>query len=215
MRVDEEEANPLLTQELVHAGHVAALAKPHTLRAPTEEALVDRCRRVHLSAKSCPVAIEQREERVGGRARDDLESPGVLQRAVRLDEIAVVPSPAVANLVEAVPVRLRELVEGPVFAPRPVHLFFGELDELVDLLRVPLLQKIVGHHREERRAERQGQTKIDAVGEHPLESQEKRRVRLGDGLEEPFFLHVGGGLRMPDERQVRVKDDREVSVRHD
>src|SRR5208282_5684021 len=79
MRVDEEEPVPLLAHQLVDSGHVAALAQPHPLGPPAEEALVDARRRMDLRAEGGPVAVEQRKERVRGRASDDLEATGVLQ----------------------------------------------------------------------------------------------------------------------------------------
>ena len=172
VRVHEEEADPLLAHQLVHARHVAALAEPHPLRPPSEEALVEVGRRVNLRAERRPVAIEEREERVRRRARDDFEAPRVLQRAEAPHEVALVAPPAVADLVEPVAVHLRQLVEGVVLASRAVDLLLGELDELVELLAVPLLQQLVGHHRQERRAEAQREAEVDVVAPEALEGEE-------------------------------------------
>jgi hypothetical protein len=81
-------------------------------------------------------------------------------------------------------------MEGPVLAPRAIDFLFRELDELVDLLRVPFLEEIVGHHGKERWAERQRQPEIDVVAPQPLEGEEQGHVGLGDRLEEPLLLHV-------------------------
>ena len=214
MGVDEEESNPLLAHQLVHAGNVSALAEPHPLRTSAEQALVYARGRVNLCAEGGPVPIEQGKERVRRRAGDDLQTTGVLQRSKAAHDVAFIPSPAVANLVEAMPVHLRELVKGAVFPPGAVDLLLRELDECVDLLRVSLLEQIVGHHRQERRAEAQGDTEIDVVAGEALEGQEEGRVGLRDRLEEPFLLHVRGGLGVTDERQVRVKDDGKIAVSH-
>jgi hypothetical protein len=40
---------------------------------------------------------------------------------------------------------------------------------------------------------------------------QQRNVSLGDRLEEPVFLEEMLVLRMPDERQVRVENEREVT----
>ncbi len=116
--VDEEEANALFAHQLVDARHVSAFAEPHPLRSPAEEALVDAGRRVDLRPERRPVAIQQREERVRCRARDDLEAAGVLQGTVAANEVPVVAPPAVADLVEALAVHLRQLVAGAIARAR-------------------------------------------------------------------------------------------------
>ncbi len=144
-----------------------------------------------------------------------LETRGLLEGTEAANEVAVVAPPAIADLVEAMAVHLRELVEGAVFPPGAVDLLLGELDEPIELHGVALFEEVVAHHLEEGRAERHRHSEIDVVVREALESEEQRGVRLGDGLEEPLLLHVGGSFRMPHERQVRVQNDRKKSVRHD
>ena len=147
-------------------------------------------------------------------AGDDLEAPRVLQRAKAAHEVPVVAPPAVADLVETVAVHLCQLVAGAVLAPGAVDLLLGELDERVDLARVALLEQVVRHHRQERRAEAHREAEVDPVLAEPLEGEQERRVRLGDRLEEPLLLHVRGRLGMAHEGQVRVQDQGEVAARH-
>jgi hypothetical protein len=86
---------------------------------------------VHLGTKRRPVAIEQREKRVRRGARDDLQAPRVLKRAVPANEVALISPPEISRLVEAVAVHLRQLVEGSVLPPRTVDFLLGQLDERI------------------------------------------------------------------------------------
>ena len=124
VRVDEEVADALLAQELVDAGHVAALAEPHALRAPAEEALVDVCAAVWICARKA-AQLRSSSGKNGCVAVQVMISslPGVLEGAEAAHEIAVVAAPAVADLVEAVAVHLRQLVVGAVLAPGAVDSF--------------------------------------------------------------------------------------------
>ena len=44
-----------------------------------------------------------------------------------------------------------------------------------------------------------------------LHHAQERQVGFGDGFEEPIFLEKIFVLRMPDKRQMRVEDEREMS----
>ena len=50
--------------------------------------------------------------------------------------------------------------------------------------------------------------------DQPLHHRDERKVRFGDGLEEPVFLEKLFVLRVPHERQMRVKNEREVTGSH-
>ena len=79
---------------------------------------------------------------------------------------------------------------------------------------VPVLEEVVGQHGEERRRERHGHAVGNVVGEEPLEDLKERQVGAGDGLVEPVLLHHGRIFRVTDEGQVRVQDEREVTLGH-
>ena len=97
MGIDEEIPDRGLAQQLVDSGNVAAFREPHSSWTAAEVALVQVGRDVHLGAQRCPVAIEKRKERVGGRRGDDLESTRLLQAAKGPHQIPVVAAPGVAN----------------------------------------------------------------------------------------------------------------------
>ncbi len=122
-------------------------------------------------------------------------------------------TPEVANLHEAIAVHLGQSVEATV-AAGALHFALRQFHEPVDLDRVPLLEQIVGHHAQERRAHREGDSKVDVVTDESFESEQQGRIGFGDRLEEPLLFHVGGGLGVAHERQVRVQHESEVAVSH-
>ena len=208
--VDEEVADRRLAQQLVDAGNVAAFREPHPPRTAAEVALVQVGGDVHLGAQRCPVAIEKRKERVGGRRGDDLESTRLLEAAKGPHQVPLVATPGVANRLEALPVHLRQpVVLG--FGARAVELALGELDQTVEVTGVSLLQEVVGEHRDERCRERDGAAIRDAVGDETLEHLHQRQVGPGDALVEPLLFHHRRILGMPHERQVSMQHEREVS----
>src|ERR1700736_99269 len=82
------------------------------------------------------------------------------------------------------------------------------------MLHVALTQQLVLEHRAKRRRERHGELEWDAVVHQPLHHAQQRDVGLGDGLEKPIFLEKPFVLRMPNERQMRVENDRERTGGH-
>jgi hypothetical protein len=75
---------------------------------------------------------------------------------------------------------------------------------------VAFAQEIVWQHRAKRGCERHCELKRDIVVPEPLHHLQQRNVGFGDRLEKPVFLEKMLVLRMPNERQVRVKNEREV-----
>ena len=90
-----------------------------------------------------------------------------------------------------------------------LDLLRGESDHSLEMAQVSLLEQLVAEHRAERRRERHRQPEGDAVVGQPPHHAQERQVRFGDGFEEPVFLEKILVLRMPDERQMRVKNERE------
>ena len=78
------------------------------------------------------------------------------------------------------------------------------------MAHVALAQKLVLQHRAQGRRERHGEFERHIVVHQPLHHLQKRDVRLGDGLEEPIFLEKMLVLGVPNERQVRVQNEREI-----
>jgi hypothetical protein len=151
--VHEEVADRGLAEQLVHAGDVAALAEPHPGGAAAEVLLVEVRGDVDLRAQGGPVPVQEGEEAVGGGGGDDLEPVRVAQAAEGPHQIPVVAAPRVAQRLEPVEVHAGEAVVVGL-GPRPVELLLGQLDELVEVLRVARLQEVVRHHADERRGER-------------------------------------------------------------
>jgi hypothetical protein len=150
VRVDEEVTYGGFAEQLVDAGDVAAFAQPHAARAMAEVLLVQVGGDVDLGADVRPVAIHEREEGVRPGRRDDLDAAGLLQQPERAHQIAFVAAPGVAQRLEAVVVHVRQPLVVR-FGLRAFDLAFGELDQLVQVLRVAELEQVVGEHRDQRR----------------------------------------------------------------
>ena len=89
--VDEEEAQPLLGEQLVEAGVVAALGQPDAGRVARRSG-AGGWRRGHrdLGPHRLRVHLHQRQEAVGGAAGDELEAARLLQAAEGGHQVAVV-----------------------------------------------------------------------------------------------------------------------------
>src|SRR5205085_2349457 len=75
---------------------------------------------------------------------------------------------------------------------------------------VALTQKFVLQHRAQRWRERHRELERNVVVHQSLHHLQQRNVSFGDRLEEPVFLEKMFVLRMPDERQMGVKNEREM-----
>src|SRR6266403_2553966 len=71
-------------------------------------------------------------------------------------------------------------------------------------------QKLVLQHRAQGWGERHREFKRNAVVHELLHHLQQRNVSFSDRFKEPVFLEKMLVLRMPNERQVRVKNEREV-----
>src|SRR5437660_8254721 len=76
---------------------------------------------------------------------------------------------------------------------------------------VALAQKFVLQHRAQRWGERHREFKRNAVVQEPLHHLQQRNISFGDRLEEPVFLEKMLVFGMPNEWQVRVQNEREVT----
>jgi hypothetical protein len=88
------------------------------------------------------------------------------------------------------------------------------VNQPIEVPNVTLPQELILQHRAECGRDRHGQLERHLVADQPLHHFEQRDVAFGDRLEEPVFLEKLVVLRMPNERQVRVKNEREVTGRH-
>ncbi len=77
------------------------------------------------------------------------------------------------------------------------------------MAEVSLLEQFVAEHRAERRRERHREMERDSVRRQPAHHAEEREVSFGESFEEPVFLEEIFVLRVPDERQMGVEDERE------
>ena len=147
---------------------------------------------------------------MGRRAADDFQRTCVAQLSKRSEQIAF---PFVDKETPArrkqFKVKLRQLSEIRLIAVS-VSLTHGQIDQKIEVPDVALTQKFVLQHRAQRRCQRHRELEWDVVVHEALHHLQQRDIRFGDCLEEPVFLEKMLVLGMPDERQVRMKNEREM-----
>src|SRR5688572_26384782 len=145
--------------------------------------------------------------------RHDLEATLLLKLAEHAEQVAVPLEETVATMREVRVIKLSQSAPLLIFT---VALYFaaGQLNQPIEVPNVTLPQELILQHRAEGGCDRHGQLERHLVADEPLHHFEQREVAFGDGFEEPIFLHEFVVLRMPDERQMRVKNEREVTSRH-
>src|SRR4051794_4266320 len=89
-------------------------------------------------------------------------------------------------------------------------LTLGQSDRAVEISDVTLAQQLVLQHGAERGRDRHRQLERPLVADEPFHHREQWNVALGYRFEEPIFFEKFLMFRMPNERQVRVKDEREI-----
>ena len=148
----------------------------------------------------------------GGGGGDDFNPAFVLQLFESVDEIAVASAPCVAHQIEAVVIHPRQFTKRavPVGA---VNFLFRQFDEAVQMPRVTPAQERVEQHGAQRGRKRERQGRVHAVMPPAVENLEQRNIGFGDGFKEPAFLKKFLMFRVAHERQVRVQDQRQVSLR--
>ena len=95
-----------------------------------------------------------------------------------------------------------------------LHLTLRQLDEACEVAHVAASEQLVLQHRAKRRRDGHCELEGHAVAQEPLHHAQERNVGLGDGFEEPVFLEELRVLRMPNEGEMRVQDDRDRTFAH-
>ena len=97
---------------------------------------------------------------------------------------------------------------GIVPIPRDVPI--GKRREVFQPLREPPAKERIAEHREERRGERDGDPPRRPALGAALEHAEEREITFEEGLVQPPLFERVLELGMPDERQMRVKENRKI-----
>src|SRR3954470_21914994 len=205
VRVDNEPAQICLLQEILHTGRVGAFRKPESHGLGLKKLTVD----VATDPNLCPCRLfrlsQKRQDSVGRRGSDDLERAGIAQLAKGTEDVAIPFLVTAPNIQQCVVVKSRQFFQ---FRDRAstLHLSLGEANRPLQMAQVTVAQKVVGQHRAERRRNAKGKLKRHPIADQPLHHAEERDVSFSDGLEEPVFFEKFLVLRMPDKRQMRVKN---------
>ena len=213
--VDDEPADFGLLEEFVDAGGVGAFGEPDAAGVASEAFAVVVAGDHDLGADGLGVLGHEREVAVGGAAGDDFEFAGVLEFAEGGEEVAVVAvDEDVAAVFEAVEVEPGEFVK-LVVALGAVDFLVGELDGAVEDADVAVLEEFVAQHGGQRRRDRHGEAEVAVVVDEAVHHVDERNVGFRDGLVEPVFFEELVVFRMPNEGEMGVEDEREVTLWHD
>src|SRR6266571_2551117 len=162
-----------------------------------------RCRRT--PAARC------RSDRTRNNSGNDLEPAVLLELAEGADHVAAISKIGLPQRVKALVVHQRERLIF-VVPVRAVNFFFRQLQQGLEVPHVTVLQQRVKQHRAEGGGERQGQPCVHAVAQPAIHDLNERQISFGEGFEEPVFFEKMLVLRVPNERQMRVEDEREIAL---
>jgi hypothetical protein len=166
----------------------------------------------HLGPRRCARLLLQQWQQSVRRGRgDDLERAGFAKLPEPTEEIAfAIFNKKAPRFGEKIEIELAEFAQSHVI-PVALSLPRREVNQKIDMFDVSLLQKLVLQHRAERGRDGHAELERHGIVDQPLHHLEQRDVSLGDRLEQPFFLEKMFLLRMPNERQVSVENEREVA----
>ena len=151
---------------------------------------------------------------MGRGAGDDLEAAGVLELAECPNDVAVERfDENLAGLGENFLVKLGQSGELRLVAVA-LDLLPGKTNQAFEMAEIALLQELVAQHRAEGRREGKREPEIDALVHQPPHHPEQGKVGFRDRFEEPVFLEEILVFRVPNERQMGVEDECEMSRGH-
>src|SRR5207249_1334668 len=127
------------------------------------------------------------------------------------EEISAASEVGVANRAEALQVHVRQRTIGR-FPLRAQCFLFRQFNQAIEMPRVAVLQERIEQHRAKRGRQRQGEAGLHSVPQPAVHDLKQRDVAFRDGLEKPVFLQKLFVFRVADKRQVRVKDQSEVTL---
>ena len=211
VRIRNRPADIRLLQHAFNAFHVCALRQPDAARVAAKTTAIMIPRDENLRAQTRRMIRQQRQQCVRGRAGDDFQPARVLKFREGRHQVFFARKIEIAGLQKPPMIQLRELVERLV-PMRAMRFFLRQINQPVEVPDVAVLQQRIDQHRAQRRCERECQARVHAVPFPAFHHLQQRDVGFRDGFEQPGFLQKFLVLRMPDERQMRVEDEGEISL---
>src|SRR3954468_8316820 len=147
---------------------------------------------------------------MGRCGRNDLEAARVPHLPKDPDQVALPVRKATLAFRKICVIELRESAKAFVAAV-PFDFTRGQIDQMLEMPRVAISEELISQHRAKCRRHRHGELEGHLITEEPLHHGEERDITFRDRLEEPVLLKKLAVLRMPDEREMRVKKEREVA----
>ncbi len=212
VRVDDRVANAGSRDFGVEARVVRALREPRARGLAADDSLETGDAERELRPDAFRRREQSRQVAVGRRACHELDATRVPVLHEAREHVAAVPVPHRAHVGEVVTIEGRDRRQAAV-AIEPPHLALCQPLESGEVVVKSAPQELVAHHRGERRHAHGDRERHPVAGE-PVEGIEERQVALDERLVEPPLFEVPRVLGMANEREVSVKDQREVAVSH-
>src|SRR5688572_31986263 len=193
---------------------VRTFRKPNPSRLTTEVLFVIRDRDLNLRPARF-FRRDEREEPVSRAASDDLEHVFVLQLTKGIDQVSPVTIvPQMKRHRKVFDVHLRCLVKLLRLFSRAMLFFLSQFKEVFEVLRIAFLEKRISKHFAKRRRDVHGDPGRCPGFVQMLKNEDKRKVNLRYCFVEPVLFEKLRILRVPDKRQMGVKNETEVSDWH-
>ncbi len=210
--IDHEPADVGFLQKLLDARGVGALGEPDAAWVAAKTFAVVIARDEDLSTDRFRILGHQRQIAVSRAASDDLQLARILEFAERREQVLIVLiDEDVAAIFQAVEIEPGEFVE-LVIALGAVDFLVRELDRFIDTLDVAVLQQLIAQHSRERRRDRHGEAEIAAILQQPIHHVDERDIGFRNRLVKPILLEEFLVLGVTDEREMRVKNESEVTL---
>ena len=213
VRVDDEPADVRFLKKIFHAIDVSAFRQPDAARIAAETASIMIARDKDLRADRLRMIGHQRQERVRRGGGDDFEFSLLLKFAKRANEIFSVSEIGIAHRRETMVIHPRKQMNRRI-PMRAMNFFFSEIDQAVEMPEITFLQERIEQHRAKRRRQREREARLHSVAQPAVHFLNERDVSFRDRFEQPVFFQKLFVLRMPDKRQMRVKNECEIALAH-
>ena len=211
MRIDHKPADVCLLQHLLDALDVTTFRQPDALRIAPETLPIRVAGNEDLRPDRFGIGVHQGQKTMRRRAGDYFQKTTLLQTRKLLNEITI---PALEELpaLDEMGMITPGLLVNERIGDGAMHLLLSEADEPFDVPDVTRLEQRIAQHGAQSRSQRQREAKSQPVGFHRLKNFQQRDVSLRDGLVKPDFLQKINLFGMPDERQMRMQDESELSL---
>ena len=153
---------------------------------------------------------QQRQQRVRGGTGDDFQISQFLELAEGAYEVAAAGDVSVTDRAKPALIKQGKFVEW-LLPAGAMDFPFRQFAQFIEVALVTGLQEGIPQHRAEGWREREREARLQLVPPPALQQLQQRHVGFRDGLKQPVLFQKPLVLRVPDKRQVRMQNERQVA----